>query len=65
MRILKYGRMDRYNCGRCGCEFEAGKNESRWRYDTHDRVAWCPCCGAGVVMAEGDPQPPMEDDDDD
>ena len=62
MRILKYGSMERYECGRCGCEFEAGRNESR--IDTCGRrVCWCPCCG-NTVPAVG-PVKDKEDAEDD
>lgn len=57
MRILKYGKMDRFCCS-CGCEFEAGRSESR-RDERGRRVCWCPCCGKQVESAEK-PEPTPE-----
>ena len=51
MRILQYGKMDRYNCEKCGCRFEAGRSESR-RDEHGRRVCWCPCCGTTVESEE-------------
>ena len=58
MKIIKDGNIDRetkrFTCKKCGCVFEADKDEYRLvtstahQYDGIEAVCDCPCCDANV-----------------
>lgn len=58
MKIIKDGDLNRlketkqFNCGACGCVFEADKGEytAEEQYNAVDYLCECPCCGKQATV---------------